>query len=81
MATPLPTSIYTTKDQENRSENTASHQPRTAPGSGPAAQHVVLLPFSQSISQSSDAHPAPAACRALEPLRAAYAGDRVEVRI
>lgn len=43
MATPLPTSIYTAKDQENRNKNTASHQPRTVPGSGPAAKHVVSL--------------------------------------
>lgn len=67
MATPLPISIYTLKDQENRSENTSSHQARAASGSGPAAKHAVLLPFSQSIDHSSDTHWAPAVCQALEP--------------
>ena len=49
MAAPLAISIYTPKNQENRSENTSSHQARTVSGSGPAAKHAVLLPFSQSI--------------------------------
>lgn len=68
MAAPLAISIYTPKNQENRSENTSSHQARTVSGSGPAAKHAVLLPFSQSIDHSSDTHWAPAECQALEPL-------------
>lgn len=55
MATPLPTSIYTAKDQENRNKNTASHQPRTVPGSGPAANtwFCGILPKHQSFVRCS----------------------------
>lgn len=62
---PIPTD--TPKDQENRSENTSSHQARTVLGSGPAAKYEVLLPFSQSIDHLSNTYRAPATCQALEP--------------
>lgn len=55
-ATPLPTSIYTAKDQENRSENTASHQPRHSAGLWaccPARGFVAILPKHQSFVRCS----------------------------
>lgn len=60
---PTSTSIYTTKDQENRSENTASHQPRTAPrlwACCPARGFVAILPKHQlPVRCSSGTLPVP----------------------
>ena len=58
MATPLPISIYTLKDQENRSENTSSHQARAASGSGlwaccQACGFVAILPKHRSFIRYS----------------------------